>query len=91
MTIDHTPNFARIYYAYFEPYSEERHSEFLGAVQQMPHAALTKLGSTVQGRPISLLTLGLPDNSRAQPKKNIWIIAPSIRAKRWRNGSLKGS
>ncbi|MDR3098575.1 MAG: hypothetical protein LBV73_16065, partial [Paraburkholderia sp.] len=29
-TIDHTPDFDSIYYAYFEPYSEERHSEFLG-------------------------------------------------------------
>jgi len=44
LTIDHTPEFDRIYYAYFEPYSEERHSEFLGAVQQMPQAALTELG-----------------------------------------------
>lgn len=26
MTIDHTPDFDSIYYAYFEPYSEERHA-----------------------------------------------------------------
>jgi murein tripeptide amidase MpaA len=71
MTIDHEPAFDRIYYAYFEPYSEERHSEFLGAIQQMPYAALTELGCTVQGRPVSLLTLGLP----AEGRKNIWIIA----------------
>jgi murein tripeptide amidase MpaA len=75
MVIDHTPDFDRIYYAYFEPYSEERHSEFLGAVQQMPHAALTELARTVQGRPMSMLTLGLPDDGREAPKKNVWIIA----------------
>ncbi|SAL39415.1 peptidase [Caballeronia peredens] len=75
MKIDHTPDFDRIYYAYFEPYSEERHSEFLGAVQQLPLATLTELGSTVQGRPMSVLTLGLPDFGVAEPKKNIWIIA----------------
>lgn len=79
MTIDHTPEFDRIYYAYFEPYSEERHSEFLGALQQMPHAALTDIGRTVQGRPMSLLTLGLPgeddETGAAAPRKNIWIIA----------------
>ncbi|SAK73419.1 peptidase [Caballeronia arationis] len=75
MTIDHTPDFDRIYYAYFEPYSEERHSEFLGAVQQMPHATLTEIGQTVQGRPMSLLTLGVPGADVAAPKKNIWIIA----------------
>ncbi|SAL37757.1 peptidase [Caballeronia terrestris] len=75
MTIDHTPDFDRIYYAYFEPYSEERHSEFLGAVQQMPHAALTEIGQTVQGRPMSVLTLGVSSADDAAPKKNIWIIA----------------
>ncbi|MEQ5841728.1 M14-type cytosolic carboxypeptidase [Paraburkholderia acidicola] len=80
LTIDHTPDFDSIYYAYFEPYSEERHSEFLGAVQQMPHASLTELGRTVEGRPMSLLTLGAPDTADAadgssKPKKKIWIVA----------------
>jgi murein tripeptide amidase MpaA len=75
MKIDHTPDFDRIHYAYFEPYSEERHSEFLGAVQQMPLATLTEIGSSVQGRPISILSLGIPDFGDAKPKKNVWIIA----------------
>ncbi|WP_250492515.1 M14-type cytosolic carboxypeptidase [Caballeronia sp. GAWG1-1] len=75
LKIDHTPDFDRIHYAYFEPYSDERHAEFLGAVQQMPHATLTELGSTVQGRPMSLLSLGLADGTSAKPKKNVWIIA----------------
>ncbi|SAK62282.1 peptidase [Caballeronia hypogeia] len=75
LKIDHTPDFDRIYYAYFEPYSEERHSEFLGAVQQMPLATLTELGSTVQGRPMSVLSLGIPDFGDAEPKKKVWIIA----------------
>lgn len=77
LTIEHTPDFDRIYYAYFEPYTEERHSEFLGAVQQLPHVTLTELGRTVQDRPISLLTLGLVDESErpVTPKKNVWIIA----------------
>jgi murein tripeptide amidase MpaA len=77
MTIEHTPDFDAIYYAYFEPYSEERHAGFLGAVQQMPHATLTELGRTVQGRPMSLVTLGLVEESErpVKPKKNVWIIA----------------
>lgn len=78
MIIDHTPDFDSIYYAYFEPYSEERHAEFLGAVQQMPHAMLTELGRTVEGRPMSLLTLGAPDDAQdeaSKPKKKVWIIA----------------
>jgi murein tripeptide amidase MpaA len=75
MKIDHTPDFDRIYYAYFEPYSEERHSEFLGAVQQMPLATLTELGRTVQGRPMSVVSIGIPDFGDAPPKKKVWIIA----------------
>ncbi|KQR86164.1 hypothetical protein ASG35_24835 [Burkholderia sp. Leaf177] len=84
MTIEHTPDFDAIYYAYFEPYSEERHAGFIGAVQQMPHATLTEIGRTVQGRPMSLLTLGLLEDDEddeaenegnLEAKKNVWIIA----------------
>ena len=77
LTIEHTPDFDAVYYAYFEPYSEERHAGFLGAVQQMPHATLTEIGRTVQGRPMSLVTLGLTEEGAqpGKPKKNVWIIA----------------
>ena len=77
LTIEHTPDFDAVYYAYFEPYSEERHAGFLGAVQQMPHATLTEIGRTVQGRPMSLVSLGLTEATErpVKPKKNVWIIA----------------
>jgi murein tripeptide amidase MpaA len=77
LTIEHTPDFDAVHYAYFEPYSEERHAGFLGAVQQMPHATLTEIGQTVQGRPMSLVSLGLTEQIErpVKPKKNVWIIA----------------
>lgn len=77
LTIDHTPDFDSVYYAYFEPYSEERHSEFLGALQQLPHATLSELGQTVEGRPMTLLSLGMPGDTtpEGKPKKTVWIIA----------------
>jgi murein tripeptide amidase MpaA len=77
LTIEHTPDFDSIYYAYFEPYSEERHSEFLGALQQLPHATLSELGQSVEGRPMSLLSLGMPGDTtpEGKPKKTVWIIA----------------
>jgi murein tripeptide amidase MpaA len=77
LTIEHTPDFDAVYYAYFEPYSEERHAGFLGAVQHMPHATLTEIGRTVQGRPMSLVSLGLTEETErpVKPKKNVWIIA----------------
>ncbi|WP_153102121.1 M14 family metallopeptidase [Paraburkholderia hayleyella] len=74
LTVEHTPEFDRVYYAYFEPYSEERHLAFLGTVQQMPQASLTELGTSIEGRPLSVLTLGTPE-ADGVPKKNIWIIA----------------
>lgn len=73
MTIDHTPEFDSIYYAYFEPYGEERHAEFLGAIQQMPQANVVELGRTVEGRPMSLLVLGTPGEGSS--KKKVWVIA----------------
>ena len=77
LTIEHTPDFDAVYYAYFEPYSEERHAGFLGAVQQMPHATLTEIGRTVQGRPMSLVSLGLTEEVEqpVKTKKNVWVIA----------------
>ncbi|WP_430227500.1 M14 family metallopeptidase [Paraburkholderia tropica] len=77
LTIEHTPDFDSIYYAYFEPYGEERHSEFLGALQQLPHATLSELGQSVEGRPMSLLSLGMPGDTtpEGKPKQTVWIIA----------------
>ena len=72
LTIEHTPEFDSIYYAYFEPYSEERHIEFIGAVQQKPYVNLLELGRTAEGRPISLLTLARASDTC---KKKVWIIA----------------
>ncbi len=71
MTIRHTPEHDSIHYAYFEPYGEERHEAWLGALQQMADVTLTDLGPSVEGRPLTLVTLGTPAPGRAR----IWIIA----------------
>jgi len=71
MTIQHQPEHASIYYAYFEPYSEERHTTWLGSLQHLPGVTLTDLGATVQGRPMTVVTVGTP----APAKARIWIIA----------------
>jgi len=71
MTIQHRPAHDSVYYAYFEPYSEERHSEWLGALQSQPGVRLSQIGATVQGRPMTLVTIGTP----AAGRQRIWIIA----------------
>lgn len=70
LTITHTPERDSIYYAYFEPYSWERHLQFLGRVESSPVARITDLGSTVEGRDMNLVVIG---NQSAA--KKVWVIA----------------
>lgn len=71
MTVDVTPEHDSIWFAYFEPYPEERHLALLASCQRSPRARLAHLGSTVQGRDMTVVTLGEP----APGKKTIWMIA----------------
>ena len=70
MTISHTPGMDSVYYAYFEPYSWERHLELLDRAQMSEQVRMLDLGSTVEGRDMNLLVIGDP----AAPKK-VWVIA----------------
>lgn len=71
LVIRHRPAHDRVYYAYFEPYSEERHARFVSAAAQLPGVRLTVLGHTVQGRALDMLTIGEPGGG----KRNVWMIA----------------
>lgn len=68
LSIRHQPQFDEIYYAYFTPYSYERH---LDLIAQASAAALTRIstaGNTIEGRPLEVIHWGngtLP----------VWIIA----------------
>lgn len=70
LTVSHTPQHDSIYYAYFEPYSWERHLRFLGRVGSFPFARVLDLGNTVEGRDMNLIVLGDP-----AAEKKIWVIA----------------
>ena len=70
MTLLHTPQFDSVYYAYFEPYSWQRHLRLLGSIAENPLVRIEDLGSSVEGRDMNLLVIG---NALAQ--KKIWIIA----------------
>lgn len=70
MTIHHEPEFDSVYYAYFEPYSWERHLALLGSAEQSPLVRLVDLGNTVDGRDLNLLVVGNP-----AAEKKVWIIA----------------
>ncbi len=70
MTIAHTPERDSVYYAYFEPYSWERHLALLGRAEKSPLARVEDLGSTVDGRDMNLLVIGNPAAA-----KKVWVIA----------------
>ena len=70
LTLTHTPERDSVYYAYFEPYSWERHLELLGRVEDSPRGRVLDIGSTVEGRDMNLVVIGDP----AAPKK-AWVIA----------------
>lgn len=71
LIVEHTPERNSIYYAYFEPYSHERHLDLLGRVEMSPFASVSNLGATVEGRDLDLVTVGRPGPGKAP----VWIIA----------------
>lgn len=71
LTISHAPERDSVYYAYFEPYSWERHLRLLGKAENSPLARVEDIGSTIEGRDMNLLVIGTP----APEKKKVWVIA----------------
>lgn len=70
LTISHTPEHDSVYYAYFEPYSWERHLDLLGKVEHSELGRVLDLGRTVDGRDLNAVVVG---NTAAENK--VWIIA----------------
>ncbi|QBC43549.1 M14 family metallopeptidase [Iodobacter fluviatilis] len=72
LRIHHRPERESVFYAYFEPYSWERHMRLIGeAVEASPLCELVHLGSTLDGRDMDLLRVGV----EMPGKKKIWITA----------------
>lgn len=71
LVIDHTPLADSVYYAYFEPYSWERHLALLGRADASPRARVTDVGATLDGRDLNVVTVG----TDAPGRKSLWIIA----------------
>lgn len=76
MTAHASPSSNCMYFAYFEPYSYEQHLDLLSAVAQSEHVRLERLGSTLDGRDMTLLRI--TDAKGATPqdnKRKVWLIA----------------
>ena len=71
LIIEHTLEQESIFFAYFVPYSYERHLDLLQAAQQSSWVEQRVLGQTLDGRDMSVLQVGEP----GEGKKIIWITA----------------
>ena len=71
LVISHTPACDITYYAYFAPYSRERHHDLIARCQTDPRVGLEVPGTTVDGEPMDLLRIG----AAGEDKKTVWCIA----------------
>lgn len=76
LSVDITPSTQMVYFAYFEPYSHERHLDLIGATAMSDKVQVRHLGQTLDGRDMTMLRL--TDESAPNPlaqKKKVWLIA----------------
>ena len=70
LTIEHQPAHNSVFYAFFAPYSYERHLGFISKIQNLPDCEVSSLGKTVENREIDLVKIGndIPGG------KKIWFL-----------------
>ena len=68
LTIAFTPEADSVWIAYFAPYSTERHQDLVARIAAAPGVAHERLGATLDGLDIDLLTIG-------DGPKQVWFYA----------------
>lgn len=71
LTIRHTPMRDSVWFAYFAPYSMERHTDLIAHCLTSPRAGLIPLGQTLDGQDLDLLRIG----EDGPGKRIMWVIA----------------
>lgn len=71
LTINHTPECDSVYFAYFAPYSMERHRDLIANAQLSELTEYIHLGYTTDGQDMDLLKIG----QEGEGKKICWMIA----------------
>ena len=86
-----TPEQDSIYFAYFTPYSMERHADLIATSLRSPLCRLEVLGQSLDGQDIDLLKITGPGDSSY--RKNCWLIARQhpgeSMAQWWMEGALE--
>ncbi len=70
MTLRHTLEQDAIYFAYFAPFSMERHADLVASAAEAPNVSLEVLGETLDGQAMDLLTIGDAGEGRLP----CWVI-----------------
>lgn len=70
LTIKHKPARDAVYYAYFAPYTMERHADLVAHCLMSPDVSGEVLGQTLDGQDLDLLRIGAPKRGR----RVCWII-----------------
>lgn len=83
-----TPEQDSLYFAYFAPYSMERHADLIAEVSASPLVQTSVLGHTLDGQDMDLVEVGYGPEGR----KAIWLIARQhpgeTMAEWWMEGAL---
>ena len=71
LTLRDTPDADLVWYAYFAPYSYERHLDLVAECQASPLARVDRLGATLDGRDLDRVVVSQPGAGR----RTLWVIA----------------
>ncbi len=86
LTITYTPASNVAWFAYFAPYSMERHHDLVAEAASSEGVSLVRLGTTLDGQPIDCLEMGEGD-------KQVWLYARQhpgeTQAEWWMEGVLE--
>ncbi len=90
LVIEFTPQQDAVYFAYFVPYSMERHHDLIATALQSPLVSHRRLGATLDGQDMDCLRLS---SLQSGNKKRCWIIARQhpgeTMAEWWMEGCLE--
>ncbi|PTQ10746.1 hypothetical protein CLG96_10080 [Sphingomonas oleivorans] len=86
LTIRHTPETDNVWFAYFAPYSMERHHDLVATIAGLPGVAYESLGRTLDGQEMDYLRIG-------DGPLQIWLYARQhpgeTMAEWWMEGALE--
>lgn len=86
LTISYTPASGVCYFAYFAPYSMERHHDLVAEAASCEGVELTRIGETLDGQPLDMLEMG-------EGETQVWLYARQhpgeTQAQWWMEGALE--